>query len=225
MCFAPLVTLAEEVPSLHQLGSQLHESINIGKIPVIYLVLSLLGVASVIIWLYNLLTLNLSEMMPESFVQEIRRILIQKRYEKALLRLNNNESFAANIISKGIEVRKKGPQYMIEAVQSEGQRCQNTLLEKLKLLRDISKAAPFIGVFGTLLSFYFSSDQIFTSNEATQPLAVTFSLCLGPTVLGIIISVFSSIFYTTLRSKIIFILNAIVSEILTLIRTVDIDYL
>ena len=99
--------------------------------PVIYTLLIIMSLASFIIWLYSLLTLRLSDMMPKEFITQMRELLAEKRFEAALSACEQDNNFTSSIIASGIAARKYGPQMMMEAMRSEGRRCGNALWQRI----------------------------------------------------------------------------------------------
>lgn len=199
-------------------------SIGFGKIPFIYLFLTFMAAISVFVWVYSLLTLKLSDLMPENFVQEIRNILIKKRYEKASKICANDQTFAARVIAKGIEVRKLGPQMMTETMRDEGRKCQNSLMERVKILNEISWVAPLLGAGGTLLFIYFSYNEMINAPYHVQAFLSILASALVPTAYGLFISLISCYFKYSIKNRVDYLLNTIINEMITMVRTVEIDY-
>lgn len=192
--------------------------------PIIYSLLMIMGVSSFFVWVYSILTLKISEMMPEFFINEIRELLISKHYEKALDKCQYQKNLTANILAKGIEARKDGPQCVVEAMQTEGQRCKGALWQKIEFLNNIAIAAPCVGFLGTLLGLYFSAENDTLSVGFFYTLLEGLSLSIGTTILGLIISIVTLLFVIILRTKLSNLLNTIISELLTLVRMANIDY-
>ncbi len=159
-------------------------------------------------------------MMPENFIFEVRRLMLDKRYDKALAHCYQNKTPTANLIAKGMESRKRGYQNVVDAIQNEGQRRQKSLGDKVQLLRKISLAAPFIGILGAFAALYFS----YTNTIEAGSFLSFFLVGITPAIIGLVVSIISWVFYVTLQKRIYFLMNTIINEVLTLVRTVDIDY-
>ena len=105
--------------------------------PIIYSVLLLLSLTSFIIWLYSLLTLKMSDMMPIDFRRHVQHLLKEKNFDAVLTTCKKQDCFSAPIIASAISARKHGPQVIMGVVQSEGKRCGNLLWQRITLLNDI----------------------------------------------------------------------------------------
>lgn len=192
--------------------------------PVIYTLLIIMSLASFIIWLYSLLTLRLSDMMPKEFTNQVRELLSEKRYEAALSACEQDNNFTSTIIASGISARKYGPQMMMEAMRSEGRRCGNTLWQRISLLNEIAVIAPMLGLLGTVLGLFFA---FYDSNRTTESIASIFDglgIAVGTTVVGLIVAILAMIFYTTLKFRVINLLNTIENESMAMATLVDYDH-
>ena len=81
---------------------QTNAILDLGKVfrgsPMIYSTLLILSVFAFILWLYSLLTLKLSDMMPVNFVEKIQQQLQEQRFEAALETCEEEPNFTYNII-------------------------------------------------------------------------------------------------------------------------------
>lgn len=219
LCIAALFAqtlFCEEKQPLNSLTSNL-DLIKVYKgAPIIYSVLLLLSMIALMIWLYSLITLKLSDMMPAGFIHQIRDQLIEKRFEAALMTCQQDPSFSSNIIASGIAARKHGPQVMIEVMQAEGKRCSNSLWQRISILNDIAIVSPMLGLLGTVLgmfyAFYDSNRTLDSFNSIFDGLGVA----MGTTVLGLFVAIAAMIFHTTLKHRVIKLLNCIENEAMSL---------
>jgi biopolymer transport protein ExbB len=191
--------------------------------PIIYAVLILMSLTSFAIWLYSLITWRLSEMMPNDFVSQLRMLLVDKHFDAALALCDQNDNFVSQIIATGILSRKHGPQVMIDSMQSEGRRCGNSLWQRIILLNEIAVIAPMIGLLGTVLGLFLA---FYNNKHTAESIASIFDglgVAVGTTVVGLIVAILAMIFYTTLKFRVISLLNAIENETLSLVTIIEVD--
>ncbi len=191
--------------------------------PIIYSLLLLMSVAGLAVWLYSMLTLRLNEMMPDTFMQAVRELFLQKRYEELLSLCRQDSTPSASIISAGIVARKLGPQMMMEAMQAEGRRFGTRLWQRVSLLNEIAVVAPMLGLLGTVLGLFLAFYDSSHSVDSIATIFDGFGIAVGTTVAGLIVSILAMILYTTLKFKVINLLNVIENESLALVTTFDSD--
>lgn len=208
-------TIPLEIPSSIDLIKIFHGC------PVIYISLFFMSFASLIIWLYSMMTLRLSSMMPDSFMLEIRKLLKDQRFDAALAKCRQTNNFIAGIISAGVMVRKHGPQVMIEIMQSEGKRCANLLWQRISLLNEIAVIAPMLGLLGTVIGLFFAFYDTNRSQESVNVLFDGLGIATGTTVAGLIVAIMAMVFYTILKFRIIYLLSTIEYAALSLVNVIE----
>ncbi len=221
LAILPLIATKDFADNVQGLFSSHYEAFWFHSAHVIYVMLLLFGSCSLFLWAYVYISLRFSEMMPEEFVTELRRLLEEKRYEKALKNCKKDPSLSAKILEKGIEARKQGPLFIKAAMQEEGARFQNNIWEKLGLLQEIAIAAPLVGLLGTILAVTFSLTEREEIADTSLISALLFSL--PPAIFGGLISLFSLCVFLTMKKRTHFLLSTIQDEILTLVRSSAMD--
>lgn len=189
--------------------------------PIIYSVLLLLSLTSFIIWLYSLLTLKMSDMMPIDFRRHVQHLLKEKNFDAVLTTCKKQDCFSAPIIASAISARKHGPQVIMGVVQSEGKRCGNLLWQRITLLNDIAVIAPMLGLLGTVIGLFIT---LYDTNKSFETISTIFDglgIAIGTTVVGLIVAIMAMIFYTTLKFRIVNLLNTIENESLALVTLIE----
>ncbi len=189
--------------------------------PIIYSVLLLLSLTSFIIWLYSLLTLKMSDMMPIDFRRHVQHLLKEKNFEAVLTTCKKQDCFSAPIIASAISARKHGPQVIMGVVQSEGKRCGNLLWQRITLLNDIAVIAPMLGLLGTVIGLFIT---LYDTNQSFEKISTIFDglgIAIGTTVVGLIVAILAMIFYTTLKFRVVGLLNTIENESLALVTLIE----
>ncbi len=183
--------------------------------PIIYSILLVLSLIALVIWLYSILTLQLSQMMPSSFLKQLRQDLSERHYEKALEMCQNAHHFTATIVASGISSRVHGHQVVMEAMQAEGKRCGVSMWQRISLLNDIAIIAPMLGLLGTVLGLFYAFYDVNRSPDTLASIFDGLGIAVGTTVAGLIVAILAMIFYATLKLKVVRLLNSIENEALS----------
>jgi biopolymer transport protein ExbB len=191
--------------------------------PLIYSLLIVLSVTSLSIWLYSMITLRVSEMMPKEFVNKLNNLFSEKKYDNALALCKSEHNYISTILAAGISARKHGAQFMIEAMNAEGKRLGLALWQRISLLNEIAIVAPMVGLLGTVVGLFFAFYDSARSAETITSIFDGLGIAVGTTVVGLIVSILAMIFYTTLKFRVVNLLNTIENETLTLATQVEID--
>lgn len=191
--------------------------------PFIYTVQFAMSLFSLVLWLYSMMTLKLSDMMPMAFISQLREQLAEKRFESALISCQKEGTFAANIIASGLAARRHGSQVMIEAMQLEGKRAGMNLWQRISLLNDVVVIAPMLGLLGTVLGLFFAFYDNSRSAESLISIFDGLGVAIGTTVAGLVVAITAMFFHTSLKFRITFLLNTIENEALSLVNMVELD--
>jgi len=184
--------------------------------PVIYILLSIMSVASMGIWIYSLITFRAKDIMPESFRRELRALLQQEQYEKAHSLCASRENLLSTLIKMGLTTREFGPQVMIDAMKSEGKRASSSFWQRLSLLNDIVIIAPMLGLLGTVIGMFYAFYDVNRSIESINALFDGLGIAVGTTVMGLIVAILAMIFHATLKYRVVQTLSLVENEALTL---------
>ncbi len=221
--FLPVALFCKDI----QLDGVVKSRLDLVKIfngaPIIYTVLLLLCVLSVIIWLYSLWTLKISEMMPPGFIHQVREQLVEKRFEAALMTCQQDHNFSSQVIACGIAARKHGPQVMMEAMQAEGKRCGTSLWQRISVLNDVVIVAPMLGLLGTVLGMFYAFYDTNRTQESITSIFDGLGVAMGTTVFGLFVAILAMVFYTTLKYRVGTLLNSIENEALSLGSLIETD--
>ncbi len=176
----------------------------------------LLSLFSFVICLYSLWTLRITTMMPAYFLRRMREALQKKDYEKAYSHCKEENHYTASILASAIASRSHGHQVMIAAMQTEGKRCGVALWQRLSLLNDVAIIAPMLGLLGTVLGLFTAFYDVNRNPETLASIFDGLGIAVGTTVAGLIVAIFATIFYATLKFRVIRLLNTIENETLSL---------
>ncbi len=200
---------------------------ELGKVfqasPVIYSILLALSIGALSLWAYSLLTLRLDDMMPREFTHSVRQLIAEKQFESALALCHENDNFCSSILASGIAARKHGPQVMLGVVQSEGRRRANSLWQRISLLNEVAVVAPMLGLLGTVLGLFFA---FYDSGHSSESLAAIFDglgVAVGTTVAGLIVAIMAMVCCTSLKFRVLRLLDTVENEALSLVNLVEED--
>lgn len=212
-----VITPAEGTPSTLNLA-QVFESC-----PIIYTILISLSIGASVLWIYSLFTLRLKDMMPEDFTHNLRQQISEKHFEEALEFCERENNFASSIIASGLSARNHGSQVVMDTIQAEGQRSGSKIWQRIGLLNDIAVIAPMFGLLGTVLGLFFA---FYDTSNTTENLASIFDglgIAIGTTVLGLIVAIMAMVFHTTLKYRVVNLLNAIENESFAIVNMIQVD--
>ncbi len=200
-------------------------TLDLGKVfagsPTIYTILLIMSVGSFVTWIYSLLTLKKSEMIPEAFVNTLREQIAQKRFEAALKTCEEGDNFSSKIIATGLSSRRHGSQVMMESMQAEGRRSAMNLWQRVSLLSDVVIVAPMFGLLGTVLGMFFAFYDADRTMESLTQIFDGLGIAIGTTVAGLIVAILAMVFQTTLKMHITRLMNTVENEARSLVNMVE----
>lgn len=211
-------------PVLAEIGTQ-QVSLDLSQIflgsPLIYSLLLLLSIVAVSLWLFSLFTLRESELMPAGFIHHIRELVNEGRSDAALMACQQQSHFSANVIGSALAVKKHGPQVMMDALHAEGRRQGVSLWQRVSLLNEIAVVAPMLGLLGTVIGLFIAFYGMNRSAESLAAIFDGFGMAVGTTVAGLIVAIMAMIFYTTLKFRLVHLLNSVENEALSVLSIVE----
>lgn len=184
--------------------------------PIIYSTLLILSIASFVIWLYSLFTFRPKDTMPETMINDLRYHLSAHNYKEALNYCEYKNNIFAQIVTAGINARKYSPQFIIDAMKSEGKRATSDFWQRLALLNDIAIIAPMLGLLGTVLGMFYAFYDINRSAESLSALFDGLGIAVGTTVCGLVVAIIAMIFHATLKYRLMRMLSHIENEVVSM---------
>jgi biopolymer transport protein ExbB len=191
--------------------------------PWIYTLLILMSIIAMSIWLYSMITLRSSQALPKSILDQLHSLFKEKKYDAALELCQKQDNYTASILAAGISARKHGPHIIMETMSSEGKRVGLSLWQRISLLNEIAVLAPMVGLLGTVIGLFFA---FYDSNRNVESMTSLFDglgIAIGTTVVGLIVSIVAMILYTTLKFRIVNLLNTLETETLSFATELEAD--
>lgn len=200
-------------------------TIDFGKVfsgsPTIYSFLFLLSISSFFIWLYTILSLRTSQILPKETLKALRDKLTNKQFPEALNICEMHNSLLFKMLATGLSTRSQGSSHMREAVYLEGKRASSMHWQKIGLLNDIAIIAPMLGLLGTVLGMFYAFYDVNRSMESISAFFDGLGISVGTTVCGLLVAILALIFHTMTKYRLIKQLNMIESEAKTLTNLID----
>ncbi len=201
------------------------ESFDINKVyrssPVIYSILLLMSCSAVAVWLYTQATFRTKELMPKTFVENLKRSLEEKRFDDARALCQADPNLLASIVSAGLSTRVHGPQVMVDAMKSEGKRVAAPYWQRLSILNDIAIISPMLGLLGTVIGMFYAFYDVNRSVESINAVFDGLGISVGTTVVGLVVAILAMILATTLKYRLIQSFSLVENEALSMSIRID----
>ncbi len=211
-----------QIPARLKLSNNLDIKEVFSASPIIYLVLFSMSVASLAIWLYSIFTFRIKDIIPSDTIKILQNHMLNNDYDKALSFCKSKNSLFTAIMESGISARGFGPQFVVDTMKSEGRRITSKFWQRLALLNDIVLVAPMLGLLGTVIGMFYAFYDINRSIDSIASLFDGLGIAIGTTVAGLIVAIIAMIFYTTLKFRLIKMLNHVEKEAVTLGNLINI---
>ncbi len=180
--------------------------------PVIYSLLLIMSMGTMFIWLYTVLSLRPSGVMPKSFVENLRTQLNQHQFDAAFHLCQQHDTLLSKMMSSALATRNQGIKVMVEAMKSEGKRVSVTFWQRIALLNDIAIIAPMLGLLGTVLGMFYAFYDLNRSIESISGLFDGLGISVGTTVAGLVVSIVAMIFHSMTKYRLVRLLSAVDNE-------------
>lgn len=190
--------------------------------PLIYSILAILSLISFVIWFYSILTLRQASIIPGDFIHHIRGLLLEKKFDAALVSCQKAKHFSGSVLATGLMARAHGHQVMVEAMKSEGKRCGISLWQRISLINDVAVIAPMLGLLGTVVGLFYAFYDVNRSADTLASIFDGLGIAVGTTVAGLIVAISAMIFYATLKLRFVRLLNVLENETLALGNLIDV---
>lgn len=184
--------------------------------PLIYSFLTFMSVLSLAIWIYSLITIRKSEIAPDTQIQEMTDALEKSNYSLAKELCSKKKTLMSALMAVGLNTRNMGPQVMVDSMKSEGKRLSTPLWQRLALLNDIAIVSPMLGLLGTVIGMFYAFYDVNRSIESMNTFFDGLGIAVGTTVMGLVVSILSMLFSTTLKYRLIKTLSYLENKTLTM---------
>lgn len=173
--------------------------------PIINSAILALSVLSLLMFLYFMLTISSYSLAKASFVDDVKNMVIKKRYDDAAaLCRAHHRMFIATIIQRCVENAGKEHSVILDMIDSEGRRRADIIWNRISYLSDIANIAPMLGLLGTVAgmiqAFFVLPSQSASINS--RALAQAVGAAMSTTMFGLAVAILTVIFYSIVRSRV-----------------------
>jgi len=172
--------------------------------PVINGIIAGLSVIALLLFIYFYVTINIGAMAPSTFVDDVSKLIIDKKYEEAgnLCRANRR-LFIASIIQRSAENAGKEHSVIIDMIDSEGRRRADVMWNRISYLSDVANVAPMLGLLGTVMGMIqtFLTLKETTGNLSSDLMATGIGGAMATTFFGLIVAILATVFYSITKGR------------------------
>ena len=172
--------------------------------PVINPIIALLSVISLLLFLYFFATVNAAAMAPTTFVDEVSKLAIARKFEElASLCRANSGIFIATVIQRCAENAGKEHSVIMDMIDSEGRRRADLIWNRISYLADVSNVAPMLGLLGTVIGMITAFFTLPTQpgSISSGVLSEGVAAAMATTMFGLIVAIISLVFYSVIKAR------------------------
>lgn len=166
------------------------------------IILSLIAVA---VFLFLLSGLSSGGFAPTRFVDEVTRLILNRRFDQAVTHCQNNSRlFISGIVQRMVENRDKDPGVLMNILDAEGRRQADVIWNRVNYLAEIAAIAPTLGLLGTVIGMidvFFTLTANITSGKEVGALSAGIATAMSTTMFGLIVAIVAGVFYTIVKSR------------------------
>ena len=169
--------------------------------------LAALSVIAVLLVIVCIVTIRQGAVVSDKFMNADDALIRKQDYFGLIAVCNRENECIARIVYKTLDFATKNPTASFDEVrevtEAEGTRQASILNNRISYLNDISRVAPMIGLFGTVVGMITAFESIGKSSGVQHmELAPGVAQALVTTAAGLVISIPSLIFYSIFRGKV-----------------------
>jgi biopolymer transport protein ExbB len=173
--------------------------------PWLMIPLLLLSFIAVLLIIFYLFTIRQGAVVSDKFMNAADALIRKQDYLGLIAVCNRENECIARIVYKTLDFATKNPTASFDEVrevtEAEGTRQASILNNRISYLNDISRVAPMIGLFGTVVGMIKAFESI-GSGVQNMDLAPGVAQALVTTAAGLVVSIPSLIFYSLFRGRV-----------------------
>lgn len=162
---------------------------------------------AVLLIIFYTFTVRQGAVVSNKFMNAADALIRKQDYLGLIAVCNRENECIARIVYKTLDFATKNPTASFDEVrevtEAEGSRQASILNNRISYLNDISRVAPMIGLFGTVIGMIKAFESIgATAGAEHMVLAPGVAQALVTTAAGLVVSIPSLIFYSFFRGKV-----------------------
>ncbi len=175
--------------------------------PFLMIPLAILSFLAVILIVFYTFTIRRGSIVSHRFMNSADALIRKQDYLGLISVCNRENQCIARIVFKTLDFATKNPTASFEEVrevtEAEGSRQASILNNRISYLNDISRVAPMVGLFGTVIGMIRAFNEMGSSSGVQHmELAPGVAQALGTTAAGLVVSIPSLVFYSIFRGKV-----------------------
>lgn len=175
--------------------------------PFLMIPLALLSFIAVLLIIFYVFTIRQGAVVSDKFMNAADALIRKQDYLGLIAVCNRENECIARIVYKTLDFATKNPTASFDEVrevtEAEGTRQASILNNRISYLNDISRVAPMVGLFGTVIGMIKAFESIGKSSGVQHmELAPGVAQALVTTAAGLVVSIPSLIFYSIFRGKV-----------------------
>ncbi|MEM9283270.1 MAG: MotA/TolQ/ExbB proton channel family protein [Verrucomicrobiota bacterium] len=175
--------------------------------PWLMIPLAALSFIAVLLIIFYTFTIRQGSVVSDRFMNAADALIRKQDYLGLIAVCNRENECIARIVYKTLDFATKNPTASFDEVrevtEAEGTRQASILNNRISYLNDISRVAPMVGLFGTVIGMIKAFESIGKSSGVQHmELAPGVAQALVTTAAGLVISIPSLIFYSIFRGKV-----------------------
>ena len=175
--------------------------------PWLMLPLVALSFFAVLLIIFYTFTIRQGTIVSNKFMNAADALIRKQDYLGLIAVCNRENESIARIVYKTLDFATKNPTASFDEVrevtEAEGNRQASILNNRISYLSDISRVAPMIGLFGTVIGMIKAFNSMGqTAGVQNMELAPGVAQALVTTAAGLVVSIPSLVFYSYFRGKV-----------------------
>lgn len=169
--------------------------------------LAVLSFIAVLLIIFYTFTIRQGTVVSDKFMNAADALIRKQDYLGLIAVCNRENECIARIVYKTLDFATKNPTASFDEVrevtEAEGTRQASILNNRISYLNDISRVAPMVGLFGTVIGMIEAFQSMGDSSGVQHmELAPGVAKALVTTAGGLVVSIPSLIFYSIFRGKV-----------------------
>ena len=175
--------------------------------PLLMIPLAALSFFAVLLIIFYTFTIRQGTVVSNKFMNAADALIRKQDYLGLIAVCNRENECIARIVYKTLDFATKNPTASFDEVrevtEAEGTRQASSLNNRISYLNDISRVAPMVGLFGTVIGMIKAFNSMGeTAGAQHMQLAPGVAQALVTTAAGLVVSIPSLIFYSIFRGKV-----------------------
>lgn len=175
--------------------------------PFLMIPLAALSFIAVLLIIFYSFTIRQGAVVSDRFMNAADALIRKQDYLGLIAVCNRENECIARIVYKTLDFATKNPTASFDEVrevtEAEGTRQASILNNRISYLNDISRVAPMVGLFGTVIGMIKAFESIGKSSGVQHmELAPGVAQALVTTAAGLVVSIPALIFYSIFRGRV-----------------------